>query len=62
MKSARSCVSLFNHYEARDNAGAQEKRIHTLLDQHQIHQINVKEYVESLQRHESPNVKKLMMT
>lgn len=31
MKSARSCltnVSLFNHHEARDNAGPKEKRIH----------------------------------
>ena len=60
MSTARSCQTLFNKTAIPENATDDERRIHQFLDALNINQINIKEYIESKQRIESPNVQKLL--
>ena len=60
LSTARSCESLFNKVSLPEAAGPQERTIHSFLDNLGVNQVNVKEFIESLQRIESPNVKKLL--
>ena len=58
--SNQSCASMLNKVSLPENISFMEKSIHKLLDDLEIDQVNVKEYVESFERMESPNVNKLL--
>ena len=57
--TARSCESLYNQINIPEKASRREIKIHQFLDFMSVKQINVKEYIESLSKIESPNVRKL---
>ena len=57
--TARSCESLYNQINIPEKASCREIKIHQFLDFANVKQINVKEYIESLSKIESPNVRKL---
>jgi hypothetical protein len=50
---------LFNKVNLPESAQPNEVAIHQFLDSLGVEQVNVKEFIESKQRIESPNVKKM---